>query len=375
MTQESELDHSLMSKISKLSDAANNEPTSWIFALSTTVKGVMAVVTLVTLFMHLSPNTNYTTSPPSGRCVKFFDQVAGYFSDAPSKSDIVAYNYDAGTASVRVCTSDAAYWNSRLGSKAYDPFAFLHLQFCNGTTKDVCTIASNVSNVVPCDAMHTAANNWLYGLFVSSNGDKCDIQYDPIEPPLPPCPRSNSVLSFEETNANVQMVLNLLIIVPLFAFLGQTALAFKYSTVYSLKAPDESEKDNCISRESIAFAMEGIPGSLLQLYYLMERFRGQGCRYIPQFKLSCHFFLLAQFQNLLELAACAISLFGCTGSTISHNHTLLLDLVTVCFKSVLFLYTIKSYVTEMEPSSSAPDEVLEMQHGSVAQAQPGNDAV
>ena len=238
------------------------KPTTWGFALVTTVKGAIAVLTVVTMIMSFADlHTNYKLSPPADRCVPFFNTV----TDASSsrEQDMVAYNYDQGMASIRVCTSDSAYWTSKLGSYQYDPFCYGIQQNCNGTacssTSIDCTTANSSTDnsaTEACSDLNTTQNNWIYGISVNQGVSNCDVEFVRINPPLPPClPTTNEVLSFQKTNTDVQTVLQLLLIVPLFAALVQLVITINYTLYLSKPLEEGAKKDAARASRSKAWLM------------------------------------------------------------------------------------------------------------------------
>jgi hypothetical protein len=360
---------SFIEKIDEVAEWAA-KPTTWGFALITTIKGGIAVMTIVTMILSFADlHTDYKLQPPSDRCVPFFNKVV----DAASSrnTDIVAYNYKDGMASVRVCTSDPTYWTSTLGSYSYDPFCYGVQNTCNIScdspsiqcTEANSSSAASGSAVETCSELNIQSNNWIYGISVTS--DPCVVEFVKITPPLPPCSPGNTVLSFEQTNTDVQTILQLLLIVPLFALLVQSVITINYT--YNLsKAPEEGAKKggcccccSCLTVQSMAYAMEGAPGPLLQFYYLVERMRGKSTRYIPEIRMTTCQLIFAVFQQMLEVSAPAIALGGCTFATIKGNRNLILNMVMCVLKGALVLHFLYAW------KSSAPKPNEDVTGGSV----------
>jgi hypothetical protein len=309
-------------------EITNHEPQTrcqkLLVRIQALIFSALSIYTIISLILALEQvsrtDLQLSDTPPSDRCVPFFDKVKQYKED--HNNTYTLYDYRTGEAIVRICTNEtSAAVRSAIGAQfAYDPWVADTGCDVLGADKqrfiDNCELAytpqvgdpstcEEVLNVTP---MPYGAHWNMYMQIIGPNktnttyngpAPRCSIRVNIIRS-ISPC-NLVTMEPMHEENTNAAALIKFGIAVPFIVMLLQCWALHSYA------------KNEWKAAEGwkLAFALRGAPGALYQLYWVChEGDNGRG--EFPDVFLNLYGWFACLVQDAMEgLVVPLVAILGC----------------------------------------------------------------
>jgi len=352
----------------------------FLIRIQALIFSALAVYTIYSLFQALEQVTrsdlNLDESPPSDRCVPFFDDINTFVDE--NNGTRAVFDYRAGEAITRICTNvSAAVVRSTIGVQyAYDPWAdqtgcdilgadrqaFIdHCQRESFQPNDP-TTCEGILNITP---LPYGAHWNMYAETLKGNytnvttgatetWPRCTVKMTRI-PGIKPC-TGRTMEPFRQIDQNVAILIYIGVAAPFVVIFLQIVALVKYSKTWAAE-------DGWM----LAFACRGIPGAFYMFYWVCkegEEGRGE----FPDTFFNFWGWLACAVQDAFEgLVVPLTAILGCQLTRFPLN------LALVVVKGLKFLFDFAMYMKNRnetcEPGGQAEQRAIWSQNPDVTQAE------